>query len=429
MRLKRILASIFVLLLVFLGSNKILDILQDKKMVENYGIAAAEKNKSQIVDHELLVLLVGVDKNPDTEDTGDFTRTDTIMLCKVNTETGNIDILSIPRDSRIKVREEFTKANHAHAYGGIDLTLQSLRNFLGIDIDYYAEVNYDAVVNIVDALGGVDYNVPKGIHVVKGGDVDIRPGQNHLNGNDVLWYLRTRHIYNNGDLGRVGTQQEFVKAMVDEIVKKSSKQNLTTFIESYIKYVKTNVPMSLILDILTNISNLSSDRVSTYIVPGVAEMIGDTSYYIPDYEKTWDIIDEVFSEYKLDYWKKSDSGYTEYTDFSYSGEESQIPNTSIDNYNDSNQTAPAQEYYYQDSNQTTTNYQNNTQDYYYEQTPAPSQEPSPSPSNPQVEEEQGYEINRKELMEEAKEKVLNESPEYTYENYSYYEYVYPEEDN
>lgn len=429
MRLKRILASIFVLLLVFLGSNKILDILQDKKMVENYGIAVAEKNKSQIVDHELLILLVGVDKNPDTEDTGDFTRTDTIMLCKVNTETGNIDILSIPRDSRIKVREEFTKANHAHAYGGIDLTLQSLRNFLGIDIDYYAEVNYDAVVSIVDALGGVDYNVPKGIHVVKGGDVDIRPGQNHLNGNDVLWYLRTRHIYENGDLGRVGTQQEFVKAMVDEIVKKSSKQNLTTFIESYIKYVKTNVPMSLILDILTNISSLSSDRVSTYIVPGVAEMIGDTSYYIPDYQKTWDIIDEVFSEYKLDYWKKSDSGYTEYTDFSYSGEESQIPNTSIDNYNDSNQTAPAQDYYYQDPNQTTTNYQDNTQDYYYEQSPAPSQESSPSPSNPQVEEEQGYEINRKELMEEAKEKVLNESPEYTYENYSYYEYVYPKEDN
>ena len=155
MKIKRFLASVLILLLVFFGSNKVLDILQDKKNIENFGVQAAEKNKHQLVDNELLVLLVGVDKNPNNA-SADFTRTDTIMLCKVNSETGKVDILSIPRDSRIKIRDEFTKANHAHAYGGIELTLQSLRNFLGIDIDYYAEINYDAVVKIVDALGGVD---------------------------------------------------------------------------------------------------------------------------------------------------------------------------------------------------------------------------------------------------------------------------------
>ena len=76
------------------------------------------------------------------------------MLCKINSETGKVDILSIPRDSRVKVRDEFTKVNHAHAYGGIELTLKTLRDFLGLDIDYYAEINFEAVVNIVDEIGG-----------------------------------------------------------------------------------------------------------------------------------------------------------------------------------------------------------------------------------------------------------------------------------
>ncbi|MDD7305633.1 MAG: LCP family protein [Peptoniphilaceae bacterium] len=319
MRIKRFLASVLILLLVFFGSNKVLDMLQDKKNIENYGAYAAEKNKNQIVDNELLILLVGVDKNPDS-DPGDFTRTDTIMLVKANTETGKVDMLSIPRDSRIKIRDEFTKANHAHAYGGIELTLQSLRNFLGIDIDYYAEVDYDAVVKIVDALGGVNYDVPEGINVKRGTYIDIKPGKNHLSGEEVLWYLRTRNIYINGDLGRVGTQQLFMKAMVDEIVKKSSKINLTTFIQTYLADVKTNVPLSIMINMATNIKKFSSANVKTYVVPGIPQMINETSYYIPNYEKTWQIVDKVFDKYKLKDWSKADSGYDEYFGYSYDGQ-------------------------------------------------------------------------------------------------------------
>lgn len=356
MKIKRFLASALILLVVYFGSNKVLDVLQDRKNIENFGVQAAEKNKNQIVDNELLVLLVGVDKNPDS-DPGDFTRTDTIMLVKVNGQTGNVDILSIPRDSRIKIRDEFTKANHAHAYGGIELTLQSLRNFLGLDIDYYAEVDYDAVVRIVDALGGVDYEVPEGINVKRGTYIDIKPGHNHLSGEEVLWYLRTRNIYQNGDLGRVGTQQLFMKAMVDEIVKKSSKINLATFIQTYIADVKTNVPLSIMVNMASNIKNFSSSKVKTHVVPGIAQMIDGVSYYIPNYEKTWEITDKVFEKYKLPTWSKSDSGYDEYFGYSYDG---QLNEDSITTENSLRPEGPIQ-------GDTTTpvdegefNYQNNT---------------------------------------------------------------------
>ncbi|NVF11745.1 LCP family protein [Anaerococcus sp. AGMB00486] len=319
MKFKRFLVSILVIAITYFGSNAILNKLQDKKNISNYGLAAADENKEQKVPHEILMLLVGVDVNGDDEGNSDFTRTDTIMLCKINSETGKIDLLSIPRDSRIKVREEFTKANHAHAYGGIELTLQSLRKFLGLDIDYYAEINYDALVKIVDAMGGVEYTIPDGINIDHG-DVHLRPGKTNMNGMDVLWYLRTRKIYNNGDLGRVSTQQEFMKNIVNEMVRKSKTMNLPTFVESYFKYVKTNVPLNIMLDFAQNISKFSSDKFSTYTVPGVANDIEGISYYIPDYEKTWELVDKVFGKYKLSGWRKEDSGYYEYDNFNYDNE-------------------------------------------------------------------------------------------------------------
>lgn len=173
------------------------------------------------------------------------------------------------------------------------------------------QINYQALINIVDALGGVDYDVPEGITIDKG-KVQIKPGPNHLDGNEVMWYLRTRNIYNNGDIGRVNTQQGFVKAMVDEMVKKSKNMNLMTFITNYLKYVKTNLPMTAIMDLAGNINNFSSDKMDTHIVPGMEQTIDGTSYYIPDYEKTWQIVDEVFPNFKLENWKKEDSGYMEY---------------------------------------------------------------------------------------------------------------------
>ena len=306
----------------FFGSKFILDRLEAS---QRFNINGNENiiNDDAINKEEgqYLILLVGVDKNGNDDNT-DFTRTDTIMLISADTKTGEMELLSIPRDSRVKIRDKFDKVNHAHAFGGIELTMQTLRQFLGLDIDYYVQVNYQALINIVDALGGVDYDVPEGINIHKG-KVKINPGPNHLDGNEVMWYLRTRNIYNNGDIGRVNTQQAFVKAMVDEMVKKSKDMNLMTFISNYIKYVKTNLPMSAMLDLAGHINSFSSDKMSTHTVPGMEQTINGTSYWIPDYDKTWQIVDDNYSNFKLKNWKKEDSGYEEYKDFGEIEDQSQ----------------------------------------------------------------------------------------------------------
>ena len=322
MKAKRFFITLLVILVGFFGSKFILDRLEAS---QRFNINGNENiiNDDAINKEEgqYLILLVGVDKNGNDDNT-DFTRTDTIMLVSADTKTGEMELLSIPRDSRVKIRDKFDKVNHAHAFGGIELTMQTLRQFLGLDIDYYVQVNYQALINIVDALGGVDYDVPEGINIHKG-KVKIHPGPNHLDGNEVMWYLRTRNIYNNGDIGRVNTQQAFVKAMVDEMVKKSKDMNLMTFISNYIKYVKTNLPMSAMLDLAGHINSFSSDKMSTHTVPGMEQTINGTSYWIPDYDKTWQIVDDSYSNFKLKNWKKEDSGYEEYKDFGHIEDQSQ----------------------------------------------------------------------------------------------------------
>lgn len=311
MKIRRFFALVFVFALSFVASKFAFDFLDQRSNAANHSNGGTFEDQAvKTSKDEYLILLVGVDKAAGEENNEDFTRTDTIMLMKANTKDGTIKLLSIPRDSRVLVRNTYDKVNHAHAFGGIELTLQSLRNFLGLDIDYYVQVNYQALVNIVDAIGGVDYEVPEGVNIKKW-TLNIKPGMHHFNGTDTMWYLRTRHIYNNGDIGRVHAQQDFVKAMVDQAVKKSNEMNLMTVISSYIKYVKTNLPMSAIVNLVKSIPNFSSDKVETFIVPGNGAYINNISYYIPDERGTWDIVNDVFADFKLSKWKEEDSGLPE----------------------------------------------------------------------------------------------------------------------
>ena len=310
MKIRRFFVVVFVFALSFVASKFAFDFLDQRANQALFADGTFEDQAVKTSKDEYLILMVGVDKAAGEENNEDFTRTDTIMLVKANTNDGTIKLMSIPRDSRVLVRNTYDKVNHAHAFGGIELTLQSLRNFLGLDIDYYVQVNYQALVEIVDAIGGVDYEVPEGVEIKKW-TLDVKPGLNHFDGTDTMWYLRTRHIYDNGDIGRVEAQQDFVKAMVDQAVEKSNQMNLMTVISSYIKYVKTNLPMGAIVDLVKSIPNFSSDKVDTFIVPGEEATINRISYYIPDERETWDIVDDVFGDFKLKKWTEEDSGLPE----------------------------------------------------------------------------------------------------------------------
>ena len=282
---------------IFWAANKALDIMEITSKVEFLGNDLAEGNViEQTVNNELLFLVLGLDSDDFSGATTEQNRTDTMILAKVNFETGNVDLLSIPRDSRVLVRGSYDKINHAHHYGGLKLAMKTVRDFLGLDIDYYVRVNFFSVKDIVDTLGGVEVDVPVQVDVAED-DVHLKPGLQVLNGKQALQFARFRAGYVEGDMGRVKAQQILVKALLKELVKPKNIAKVPQLLEVVKKTVNTNIPFSTIAKLALKTGNLSEDKFNAQIVPGEAQYLNDISYYIPDKNKLNAIIKSTFSEY------------------------------------------------------------------------------------------------------------------------------------
>lgn len=291
--------SLFLFGGIFWVANRVLDIMEVTSKVEFVGSDLGEGNNiEQVVENELLFLVLGLDSDDFSGATTEQNRTDTMILCKVNFETGKIDILSIPRDSRVMVRGNLDKINHAHHFGGLKLAMKTTRDFLNLDIDYYVRVNFFSVKDIVDALGGVEVDVPVQVDVAED-NVHLKPGKQILNGKQALQFARFRAGYSEGDVGRVKAQQLLIKAMVSELTKAKNIAKIPQILEVVKKTVNTNIPFSTIAKLALKTKNLSVDKMHTEIVPGESAYINNTSYFVPNRSKLNALVKEMFGDYLL----------------------------------------------------------------------------------------------------------------------------------
>lgn len=156
-------------------------------------------------------------------------RPDVLMLAAVNPSEKSIKLVSIPRDLYVEIANTDgakDKINASAAYGyrkGIDPILnvrETIENLFNIPIDYYAKVNFQGFMDIVDLLGGVDVNVAFPFHMraIGGEMVYFKKGPAHLNGHQALAYVRMRHDDPNGDAGRNVRQREVIQILVDKLV-------------------------------------------------------------------------------------------------------------------------------------------------------------------------------------------------------------------
>ena len=284
---------------IFWVANRILDVMELTSKVEFVGNDLGEGNNiEQRVENELLFLVLGLDSDDFSGATTEQNRTDTMILCKVNFETGKIDILSIPRDSRVMVRGKLDKINHAHHFGGLKLAMKTTRDFLNLDIDYYVRVNFFSVKDIVDALGGVEVDVPVQVDVAED-NVHLEPGKQILNGKQALQFARFRAGYAEGDVGRVKAQQLLIKALVTELTKAKNIAKIPQILEVVKKTVNTNIPFSTIAKLALKTKNLSVDKMHTEIVPGESAYINNISYFVPNRSKLNALVKEMFGDYLL----------------------------------------------------------------------------------------------------------------------------------
>ncbi|MBU5312901.1 LCP family protein [Tissierella carlieri] len=255
------------------------------------------------VDNEILFLMMGVDAEDVKKSKG--TRTDTMMLFKVNFDTGDINLLSIPRDTRVLIKGKEDKINHAHAFGGPELTMRTLRDFLNIDIDYYVKVDYRAVMEIVDAIGGVEIDVPQRMKYddttpgIPPLHIDLKKGVQTLYGKEAHDFLRYRSGYKEGDIGRIKAQQMFMKELIKQALKPKNIIKIPKFIETYFDYVETNIPLKVITKGALSAKKINMENMTTNTIPGDGKRIAGVDYWIYNREETRTIVQEMFGDYLL----------------------------------------------------------------------------------------------------------------------------------
>ncbi|XZF75627.1 polyisoprenyl-teichoic acid--peptidoglycan teichoic acid transferase TagU [Bacillus sp. AL-1R] len=218
------------------------------------------------------ILLLGVDHRP-----GDKGRSDTMIVLTVNPNTNTTKMVSIPRDTRTEIvgKGKQDKINHAYAFGGIQMAVDSVENFLNIPIDYYLEVNMEGFKDIVEAVGGVDVN--NDLDFTYGG-VHFTKGPMHLNGDDALLYSRMRKQDPRGDFGRQLRQRQ----VIDAVIKKGATISSLTNYQSILQAIQKNVVTNFSLDDMISIQKdyrLAAKNITETQITGQGKLI-DKIYYL-----------------------------------------------------------------------------------------------------------------------------------------------------
>ncbi|MBP2641184.1 MAG: cell envelope-related transcriptional attenuator [Firmicutes bacterium] len=228
---------------------------------------------------KLNVLVLGVDERSD--DTG---RSDTMMVFTIDPKTREVSLLSVPRDTRMKIPGHgWDKINHAYALGGQKLARQAVESLMGIPMDYYIAVNFNGFYKMIDAVGGVTINVEKRMYYTDPYDdlvINLKPGEQRMDGKTAIQYVRYRD--EEGDIGRINRQQKFIKAMFAEVMSPSVIPRVPSIIREVSGAVKTDMPTSKMIQLANLLHDAYKQGLKTYMVPGKPAFIGEISYWLPD---------------------------------------------------------------------------------------------------------------------------------------------------
>lgn len=238
----------------------------------------------------LNIMIMGVDRRAD-----DVGRSDTLMVLTYNPNEQKASLLSLPRDTRVHIeKNDYDKINHAYAYGGHELTQKVVESFLNVPINYYILIDIQAFEKIIDAVGGVDIDVEKRMYYEDPWDddgglyIDLQPGMQHMDGKTAITYVRYRD--EEGDIGRIKRQQNFMKAVMDKLVSPTIIPKLPAIVSAVSDSVETDMSVSEILSFLGTLQDAKDNGLKSEMLPGKPVYIEGISYWVPDISKTRQIL-------------------------------------------------------------------------------------------------------------------------------------------
>ncbi len=250
-----------------------------------------------ILQQKQNILVVGVDSNGANTDPFKGTRSDTMILVNIDPASHSVNAISIPRDSKVYLAGDHgvQKINAAHALGGIDLTVRTIEETLGINIDKYVVINNDGVKKLVDALGGIPLYIEKDMYYDDYSaklHINLKKGLHVLNGDQVEGYLRFRKD-GLGDIGRTSRQQWFVKAVLEKLQSPAVITKIPEVLNIASTYVRTNLSLYEMSHLAAALRNINMNDVEFATLPGGPSKKGYISYWILDPEKTQEVINRM----------------------------------------------------------------------------------------------------------------------------------------
>ncbi|HWP80303.1 MAG TPA: LCP family protein [Candidatus Acidoferrum sp.] len=235
------------------------------------------------------VLLIGTD--------GTDTLTDTLIMLRVDLDAHSINIISLMRDTRVKLGNHYGKLNAVYGRDGLDGLISCIKEMTGAPIHYYAMVDLEGFKATVDLLGGVDFEVPQDM---KYSDpyqdlyIDLKAGMQHLDGEHAMELVRFRK-YAEGDVQRTRVQKDFIKALLEQKLQSSNILKLPDLFKTLSQYVDTNATLSDAIGKSASLAKLAKDdTIEIFEFPGVGAYVGQVSYFLHDEDETYALFTEHF---------------------------------------------------------------------------------------------------------------------------------------
>jgi LCP family protein required for cell wall assembly len=230
---------------------------------------------------------------------------DTMMLASFNPSDKDVQIYSIPRDTYYERKGSSgtanKKINASYGKGKAEGVVKSVEGLTGVPVHYYVQIDYNAVESIVDAVGGIKVVVPQNMNYDDPADdlhIHFEKGQVIQEGDDIVRILRYRKNnkgggYAEGDLGRIGMQQEVVKLGIEKVVKGNLVLNFMKLQGPIQDNVETNMSPKQMMFYITKASSVKSENINLQTLPGTTKNINGLSFFVVNKAKMQDMMKDL----------------------------------------------------------------------------------------------------------------------------------------
>jgi len=293
MNVKKYIQIVLSILLVFIAVSG--GVLTARFLVDPFTIGEHGDALDVLDNKRVNILLLGTDAVG--------ANTDVIMVVSIDSRNDKINIMSIPRDTRVKMGKSYHKINSAYAYAmntGLkkeEFVINTVSDVSDLPIHHYAIIDLAAFREIVDALGGVDYEVTRDYNYydpTQNFKIDIKKGFQTLNGTNAEGLVRFRGDYVRGDIERIEVQQQFIQVFLSQKLNSKYISKIPKVYESLNKNVVSDLSVNDIMKYGKTAVKIGKENVNILTLPGDSKYIGDTSYFVKDDAKTKQIIDTQF---------------------------------------------------------------------------------------------------------------------------------------